>query len=118
MQKFGEELRKQRELCGISQRGLAEKIGDNFSYSYISKVESGIMLPPQNSEVLNKLCDILHLDRHKMYILAHCLPDDLNDYMSEKTNAVKLLRNVKEKNLTNEQIEDLIKMVDHMQSIK
>lgn len=44
-QEFGARLRELRKQASLSQRELADKVGVNFTY--LSKIESGVMPPPQ-----------------------------------------------------------------------
>ena len=115
MSRFGEMLRTQRELLGISQRSLADRIGENFSHSYIAKIESGDRVPPQNPAVLDKLSVVLQFDRDTVYLLASCIPGELIDMLLNKPNLMRLLRQMQQKELTNEEIDELTQIADQMQ---
>lgn len=53
---FGEEVKRLRELKGLSQIGLSQAVGVN--QTFISKVERGDR-PGVGAEVLYRLCDAL-----------------------------------------------------------
>ena len=56
---FGEKIRKIRTERGLSQLGLAKKLGYASSNSYISDVENGIFIPSKGK--LKKLAKALQL---------------------------------------------------------
>src|SRR3990172_3147037 len=85
---FGLRLRELRKQAGLSQRELAEKIGVNFSY--LSKIESGVM-PPPSEPVILKLAEVLKADKDELIILAGKIPSDIAQILKNQ-KALELLR--------------------------
>jgi len=71
---FGAKLRELRKKAGLTQSELAEKVKINFTY--ISKIESGVMPPPSGKVVL-RLAKVLHADKDELMILAGKIPSDI-----------------------------------------
>jgi transcriptional regulator with XRE-family HTH domain len=108
MWNFGHYLNKVRKGV-MTQRELARKAGVGFPY--ISKIENNIE-PPPSEEVLIKLAQILDVDSDEMFIHAQKIPLDLKEYLLKYPKLLKLLRNIKEDDLTRflvEHFEELIK---------
>ena len=85
---FGKKLRELRRNNGLSQRELAEKVGIN--HSYISKIESGVM-PPPNQKIIQGLAEINNADADELLILAGIVPDDIKELLKDK-ETVKRIR--------------------------
>ena len=64
---FGDALREQRRIAGISQRELAERIGLDFSY--ISKVENG-RLPPPSADTIVAICSVFGINAETLLALT------------------------------------------------
>ena len=85
---FGARLRELRKQAGLSQRELADKIGINFSY--LSKIESGVM-PPPSEKVILKLAEVLNSDTDELITLAGKVPPDIAQMLKNR-ETLKLLR--------------------------
>ena len=78
---FGSNLKKLREQSGLSQRGLAEKVG--VDVSYLSKIENGVM-PPPSQELILRLADALGADKDELLTLAGKVPADIAQILKNK----------------------------------
>ncbi|MBR4079135.1 MAG: helix-turn-helix transcriptional regulator [Christensenellaceae bacterium] len=76
---IGKNIRKQRELLGLTQKQLAEQLG--ISSARLSNWESGINRP--DVDMLAKLCGILNISANKLLAL-----DSSSDNLSEEAIAV------------------------------
>ncbi len=71
---FGKRLRELRRDQGLSQRGLADRAGIDFTY--LSKIENGRMEPP-SEEVIRRVAEELGADADELIVLADKFPSDL-----------------------------------------
>ena len=71
---IGNRIRKYRELCGMSQKELAEKI--DVSNSRISNWEQGINRP--DADILAELCRALNVSPSEL-LDVHLSTDNLNE---------------------------------------
>jgi transcriptional regulator with XRE-family HTH domain len=70
MGEFGDHLKTLRKRAGLSQQGLAERIGADDSY--VSRIERGIYPPPDREKLLTILeaLDVTDKDERKYLLLA------------------------------------------------
>ncbi|MFC2036328.1 helix-turn-helix domain-containing protein, partial [Chloroflexota bacterium] len=85
---FHIKLKELRQQASLSQRGLADKVGINFTY--LNKIESGVMPPPSERIVL-RLVDALNADRDELMTLAGKVPADIAQIL-KKRETWQLLR--------------------------
>ncbi len=85
---FGTRLRELRKQAGLSQRELANKIG--VSFSYLSKIENGVM-PPPSERVILRLAEVLNADKDGLMLLAGRIPSDIAQILKTQ-KALQLLR--------------------------
>ena len=78
---FGSNLRKLREQAGLSQRGLAQKVG--VDVSYLSKIENGVMSPP-SQELILRLAEALRADKDELLTLAGKVPADIAQILKNR----------------------------------
>ncbi|MFC2043979.1 helix-turn-helix domain-containing protein [Chloroflexota bacterium] len=78
--KFGSRLRNLRQQAHLTQRELADKVGVN--YSYLSKIESGVM-PPPSEELILRLAEILNVDKDELLSLAGRIPSDITEMLRD-----------------------------------
>ena len=71
---IGARIRKYREMCGLSQKELAQKIG--VSNSRVSNWEQGINRP--DADILADICKALHVSPSEL-LDVRLSPDDLNE---------------------------------------
>lgn len=74
---FGQRLRELRKAQGMIQRELAQKAG--ISFTYVSKLETGIMSPPREKVILSlaKALGANKADTDELFGLARKMPSDL-----------------------------------------
>jgi HTH-type transcriptional regulator, competence development regulator len=85
---FGKRLRELRKDRGLSQRGLADRAGIDFTY--LSKIENGRMEPP-SEEVIRRVAEELGADADELIVLADKFPSDLAQQL-KTPERVKALR--------------------------
>jgi transcriptional regulator with XRE-family HTH domain len=85
---FGKRLRELRKDRGLSQRGLADRAGIDFTY--LSKIENGRMEPP-SEEVIRRVAEELDADADELIVLADKFPSDLAQQL-KTPERVKALR--------------------------
>jgi transcriptional regulator with XRE-family HTH domain len=85
---FGERVRELRKEQGLSQRGLAEHAGIDFTY--LSKIENGRIEPP-SEEVIRRVAEALDADADELIVLADKFPSDLAQEL-KTPERVKALR--------------------------
>jgi HTH-type transcriptional regulator, competence development regulator len=85
---FGKRLRELRKDRGLSQRGLADRAGIDFTY--LSKIENGRMEPP-SEEVIRCVAEELGADADELIVLADKFPSDLAQQL-KTPERVKALR--------------------------
>lgn len=71
---IGARIRKYREMCGLSQKELAQKIG--VSNSRVSNWEQGINRP--DADILADICKALNVSPSEL-LDVRLSPDDLNE---------------------------------------
>jgi len=70
---FAENLKKNRQKCGISQEKLAEKTG--VSTHYISMIEIARNFP--KSEIIERLANALGIEVHELFIASRSPENEL-----------------------------------------
>ena len=65
--KFGLFLKEHRQAHGLTQRDLAARVG--VKASHVAYLETGQRKP--SLALLGRLADSLHLDKQKLFVLAH-----------------------------------------------
>ena len=86
---FGRAVKEARRASGLSQRGLAERVGIDFTY--LSKIENKRMDPP-SEKVIVALADALATDADELIRLAGKVPADLAEFLVADPVAIKYLR--------------------------
>jgi transcriptional regulator with XRE-family HTH domain len=99
---FGDYLRELRKAKGLSQKELAERVDINFTY--LSKIETGSAAPPAE-DTIRKLADVLRADVDKLTFLAGKVPKDLGEVLTGSRSMPTLLRAMKDKEFTEEELE-------------
>ena len=87
-EEFGKRLRELRKQAGMTQRGLADEVGVDFSY--LSKIENGV-LPPPSEKVISKLAETLNASRDELLSLAGRIPSEIGELLT-RPEALKFLR--------------------------
>ena len=105
---FGDYLRELRKAKGLSQKELAERV--NIDFTYLSKIETGSAAPPAEDTIL-RLADVLRADADKLILLAGKVPKDLGKVVAGSKTMPTLLRAMKDKEFTEEQLEECLRQL-------
>jgi transcriptional regulator with XRE-family HTH domain len=118
MSTFGEILRKRREQLRLGLRDFALKA--DMDPGNLSKIERGRLGAPQSEEVLERICLALEYDldseeaqalRDRAMMEAGRIPEGLLEDEEVLARVPALLRTVRNKRLTPEQMDRLIEMI-------
>lgn len=109
---FGQKLQELRRSAGLSQRGLAEQVGVDFSY--ISKVEND-RLPPPAADTIVKICEVLDAPADELLALTGKVPTNVMEMLTSPS-ARQFMRQAQEMNLTDEEWQALVKRLKRMRS--
>jgi PAS domain S-box-containing protein len=98
MMAFGQWLRELRKAKGMTQRELAQKTG--ISFTYVSKLETGIMSPPREKTILAlaKALGANDADTDELFGLARKMPSDLLKQVD--TQMISMLRSLEQREET------------------
>jgi transcriptional regulator with XRE-family HTH domain len=95
---LGQKLRNLRKAANLSLRELGKKVGTDFTY--LSKIENDKTDDrPPSEELLKKLAKELNADETELLFLAERIPDEAKQVLLGNRDAVRFLRNIKDKNL-------------------
>ena len=86
---FGKRLQELRRDRGLTQRGLAARVGIDFTY--LSKLENGRGEPPSDQTVV-KLASELSADSEELLALAGKIPAELREKAADDPEFALLLR--------------------------
>ncbi|HET9947624.1 MAG TPA: helix-turn-helix transcriptional regulator [Longimicrobiales bacterium] len=115
---FGELVRARRKELRLGLREFAQRA--DLDPGNLSKIERGRLNPPQDSDVLDRICLALEWEpgseqaaalRDSAAIDAGKIPPDLLDDEALAAKIPLFLRTVKNKQLTEEQMERLIQII-------
>jgi len=105
MESFGGYIKKMREIRGIGLREMAKAV--QISPAYLSDIEKNKRGAP-SKEVITKISSLLELNLESLFDLAgissNKIPPDLPEIIKEHPGLSKLIRVVKERNLSTDQI--------------
>jgi len=117
---FGPYLRELRLKAGFGLRKFAQAAG--FQASNLSNLERGKLAPPRDPERLAEMADALGLvagspEHKRFYDLAARaqkapLPADVQPYARSRQLVPVLLRTARDKNLSNEELQELIEHIN------
>lgn len=111
--KFGEYLKVFRKKRGLKLTKASQMIG--ISSSYLSSLEGGTR-PAPTFEMLNKMADVLNLnkkERYRLYDLAAeskqppALADDINAYIFQNIKIRDILRYSMECDISDDELETI-----------
>ena len=113
LNKFGTFIRELRLKKGIGQRNLAEKIG--IAASYLNDIEKNKRTAPKIN-IINKLSTVLDTDKNYLHDLAGFskkgVAPDISEYIESNPKIISLIRNIRENNLNDIQIDNLEKSLN------
>ena len=111
--KFGSYIRELRLKLEIGQRELADKIG--IAASYLNDIEKNKRSAPKLN-FINKLSKILNTDKNFLNDLAGISKDgiapDINEYINSNPRIVSILRNMKENNVDDNELDEIEKLLN------
>jgi choline kinase/DNA-binding XRE family transcriptional regulator len=111
--KFGSYIRELRLKLEIGQRELADKIG--IAASYLNDIEKNKRSAPKLN-FINKLSKILKTDKNFLNDLAGISKDgiapDINEYINSNPRIVSILRNMKENNVDDNELDEIEKFLN------
>lgn len=114
---FGEYVKTLRLEYGLTLRELARKVG--MDVGNLSKIERGVLNPPQKPEILDQLADAIGVtkdERKRLHDLAAQdngqFPMDIAEDLKEMPALPILLRTIANKKLTREEMEELAKRIN------
>ncbi len=110
-QTFGQELRELRRSKGITQRGLAEKAGVDFSY--ISKIEND-RLPPPAADTTVKICNVLETPPDTLLVLSGKIPSELRDTIGSSPAAMQFVRSAQSMDLSEGEWKELTQQLKQL----
>ena len=109
---FGEYIRLARIEKGVGQRELARQLG--VSPSYLNDIEQAKRSAPR-LDLLKSIKELLSIEEEKFYDLAGFskdkLPPDIDEYLLDNTEALSLVRMLKNVNLSPTKISDIKLMI-------
>ena len=103
---FGDRLRELRKARELTQKDLALKVGIDFTY--LSKIETG-GAPPPAEDTIRKLAEELKADADELIRLAGKVPKDLGKVVTDSDTVATLLRAMKDKEFTEEDLEQCLR---------
>jgi transcriptional regulator with XRE-family HTH domain len=109
---FGQKLQELRRSAGLSQRGLAEQVGVDFSY--ISKVEND-RLPPPAADTIVKICAVLGAPADELLALTGKVQTNVMEMLTSPS-ARQFLRQAQEMNLTDQEWQTLVKRLKRLRN--
>jgi len=112
-QSFGQALRDLRRAKGVTQRGLAEKVGVDFSY--ISKIEND-RLPPPAADTIVKMCEAIETQPDTLLALTGKIPSEVKEALGSSPAAMQFIRNAHSLHLTEQEWAELTRQLKHLRS--
>jgi len=105
---FGDYLRELRKAKGLSQKELADRV--KIDFTYLSKIETGSAAPPAE-DTIRSLADVLRADADKLIFLAGKVPKELGEVVTGSKAIPTLLRAMKDKEFSEEQLEECLRQL-------
>lgn len=112
METFGERIKRARRELKLTQRGLANRIGVNFTY--LSKIENGEMPAPSEEKIFG-LAENLQIDADELFSLARRLPGELVD-LATTPHMPTILRAAKD--LSNQERKEMLEWIEQRRAKK
>lgn len=109
MKNFGETIRELRVAQDLGLRETATKIG--ISPAYLSRIERGKEHPPR-PEIIKDLAKVLAADPDILFRLSSSTDPEIVDYLHSRSEAMNLLRFLKDANFTDSEIKNLIQIAE------
>lgn len=119
-QSFGEFFRSKRISLGFTLRTFCNRFG--FDPGYISRIETGVLLPPKDKDALFAFAKALGIketstDSVTFFDLAYIAKGQVPKDILAKEKAPKFLpllfRTVRGQRLTKKKLEELVDLINH-----
>lgn len=111
MESFGQALREQRRLAGVSQRELAQRT--SLDFSYISKLENDRNAPPA-ADTIVKIAEALGTSPESLLAMTGKIPSDVQQNLGASPAAQKFLRETMRLNLSDDEWRALSQQARHL----
>ncbi len=105
MKNFGDTIRNLRVAQDLGLRQTAAKVG--ISPAYLSRIERGKERPPR-PEIIKELAKVLAADPDVLFRLSSSTDPEVVDFLNEQPEIMSLLRYIKKKNFSQEDIQILL----------
>lgn len=88
---FGKRIRELRKARNLTLRGLAAKLGVNFTY--VSKIENQKLSFGEypSEDLIRKLAKVLKADVDELLLLAEKIPEDIKKRVIQRPDAFRKL---------------------------
>jgi len=113
MKNFGETIRDLRVAQDLGLRETATIVG--ISPAYLSRIERGKERPPR-PEVIKAIAKLLAADPDVLFRLSSSTDPEIIDFLHEQTEAMELLRYLKDNSFTPTDIKNLLKQAEKINS--
>jgi transcriptional regulator with XRE-family HTH domain len=105
---LGEFLKKLRNSKGLSTRAVGEEL--NISSNYISEIERGIKAPAD--QTIREFADLYEIDENILFDKIKRVPLKATELLETENKLQKLLTNIQDSNLTNEEQSQLFDIME------
>lgn len=113
MKNFGETIRELRVAQDLGLRDTAIKVG--ISPAYLSRIEREKERPPR-PDIIKELAKLLGADPDVLFRLSSSTDPEIVDFLHGKSEAMNLLRFLKDANFTDDEIKNLIHVAENIKS--
>ncbi|MEM7783864.1 MAG: helix-turn-helix transcriptional regulator [Planctomycetota bacterium] len=107
-EKFGKQVRYDRESASMTVRDLAKEA--SIDYSYVSKIENGKATSRLSKDVVKALALALNADELEYFRLSGLLPESLSNCLQDP-NARQFLRRISESDVSKNDWEALQRLL-------
>ena len=111
MKNFGETIRELRVAQDLGLRETAMKIG--ISPAYLSRIERDKERPPR-PDIIKVMAKVLAADPDVLFRMSSSTDPEIVDYLHTKSEAMNLLRFLKDADFTENEIKDLIQVAENI----
>ena len=106
---FGGRIRELRKLKDISLRDFADMV--EIDFTYLSKIENGKVDPPSEEKII-AMAKKLEVDAEELLSLAGKISgEQIRKAVEANPDVGILLRKLQSRNLTNDQVKDMLNIV-------
>lgn len=122
-QKFGDFFREKRVQAGFTLRSFCSRFG--LDPAYISRIETGLLTPPEDKEKLEGLAKALGIKQESVewvnffdlaYLSKGRVPQDILDNKKSANYLPLLFRTARGGRLSKEKVEELVDLINKNRS--